>query len=870
MPQVPMFQGGLPQVGAQVGGGMVVQAPRPSTDYARTMAVATKPIEEFAGNLQKMAEVGFARDVKAKSDEAEIAAMRVIDGALYGEDGYLNRRGEEASTAFEGSMKSIESGISDIVGSLPEPVRDAVGSRLQERVMNAQRTMTQWRSEQTREWHLRSSQARVDAIISDAGNHYADGEYFAKSLASAVDEVNYQAAALGMPPEVRDEEIKKLHAAMQVNRLTTWAQDDPVGAFHDLQNVRSKIDAATYGKLDAGLWARAKPLLAYRLSQDAPYIRRAQEAYQQPDFSDQYNTKLTPDEEKQFQKWAKESGREKDVYDYDLRGAWKELQSGEMSEDARGHLGDKYKKPNHPTFSSQSIYANGDGGTWSVDAAGHDVFTPGKKLSEAQADYLREYFARVEPGAVLNLDGRVESSSGSRRQTLDPMRPTGIPEIDNLSAARRIELFSRVKMIGDRGRAEQTSELRRAVENSLAVAGQDGVDPNPLDLTDFVSVYGEQKGAVEFEEYSNNLSAREKIHSFSGLSNTDIAATVDAMKPIRGSDTYADQLKLYQAAQKAAGVVVKARREDPVGAALGDSRYGLEPITSWNDPQLGQKLTARSAAADQISADYGVRQPKLLTDDECSNLLATLQPLGAEDRGAVLTKLAQAMPGDGDIGKLAAQLGPKNRLYGTALYLMASDVGKGVQFLKGKEWISEGRVKLPESGYGSIADIRRQIGDSEDGYGITQNPALRETLVDAVVGMYAYGQEITSGDAAGPGNLDDAIEAAVGSIAVWNGRKIVLPKRANGESYEDSSWFGANFEDLMKSTQDRLKKEKGWVKTGVGKMPVSLMANELPNMQLETIDADAGEYRIIDPRLGYVRNADDSIYVLNVLPQEQK
>ena len=128
------------------------------------------------------------------------------------------------------------------------------------------------------------------------------------------------------------------------------------------------------------------------------------------DYSDKFNTVLSPDEEEKYQAWATENHREKDVYDYDLRGAWKELQSGTMSEDERGHLGDKYKKPNHPTFSDQSIYSGQDGvtgGVWSRNADGRDVYTPGRKLSSVEADRLRRYFARNEPGVVLDLKDRV-------------------------------------------------------------------------------------------------------------------------------------------------------------------------------------------------------------------------------------------------------------------------------------------------------------------------------------------------------------------------------------------------------------------------------------------------------------------------------
>lgn len=128
------------------------------------------------------------------------------------------------------------------------------------------------------------------------------------------------------------------------------------------------------------------------------------------DYSDKFNTVLSPDEEEKYQAWATENHREKDVYDYDLRGAWKEMQFGRMSEDERGHLGDKYKKPNHPTFSDQSIYSGQDGvtgGVWSRNAEGKDVYTPGRKLSSVEADRLRRYFLRNEPGVVLDLKDKV-------------------------------------------------------------------------------------------------------------------------------------------------------------------------------------------------------------------------------------------------------------------------------------------------------------------------------------------------------------------------------------------------------------------------------------------------------------------------------
>lgn len=126
-------------------------------------------------------------------------------------------------------------------------------------------------------------------------------------------------------------------------------------------------------------------------------------------YRDQYNTRLSPEDEAAYQAWAKKNGRENDVEDYDMRGAWLEAkQKGVSLEDGRGHFPDTYKKPNHPTFSDQSKY-NGEGGvkggTWSKTEDGRDVFTPNRDLSPQEQQSLKEYFAKNEPNAVLNLGG---------------------------------------------------------------------------------------------------------------------------------------------------------------------------------------------------------------------------------------------------------------------------------------------------------------------------------------------------------------------------------------------------------------------------------------------------------------------------------
>jgi hypothetical protein len=132
------------------------------------------------------------------------------------------------------------------------------------------------------------------------------------------------------------------------------------------------------------------------------------------DFSEEYfrenfNTALDEKQEASFQDYLKEQsltrGRDlgMDLYDYDLRGAWlnKEVPAG-------GHGTDKYKKPNHPTFSEESVYHNAPsplgtpfvGGKW-----GKGEFTPSAFMLQytTPRDFLRGYFDRFEPGVRLRL-----------------------------------------------------------------------------------------------------------------------------------------------------------------------------------------------------------------------------------------------------------------------------------------------------------------------------------------------------------------------------------------------------------------------------------------------------------------------------------
>lgn len=66
-----------------------------------------------------------------------------------------------------------------------------------------------------------------------------------------------------------------------------------------------------------------------------------------------FDTKLTPADEQRFQAWKQQFAPHDSGQDYDLRGAFK----AGLTPGPNGHFSDRFKKPNHPTFSDQSQYA---------------------------------------------------------------------------------------------------------------------------------------------------------------------------------------------------------------------------------------------------------------------------------------------------------------------------------------------------------------------------------------------------------------------------------------------------------------------------------------------------------------------------------
>lgn len=118
------------------------------------------------------------------------------------------------------------------------------------------------------------------------------------------------------------------------------------------------------------------------------------------DLTHQFNTYLTPEQERLYQLWKIKNGYGKTAeFDYDLRGAW----LANDRADGKGHWTDEYKKPNHPTFSTHSNYY------------GMDMAMSTNKLKEHKPTYGGQWYGNI----FFPTEDNIENIKGNQELETD-------------------------------------------------------------------------------------------------------------------------------------------------------------------------------------------------------------------------------------------------------------------------------------------------------------------------------------------------------------------------------------------------------------------------------------------------------------------
>lgn len=266
MPIVPEFQGGTPNVGVSMNQMPAAQQIQVRTDYGRLMNEAMKDVNDAAKGISEVLRIQHARTVKAESDDAEQEAVNIINTYMNSENGFMTLEGKNAMDAYESTVQGMTKDINAVIGKLQPATRDAVSSRINDRLNSAVNQATKWNNNQTQRYHLTSSESRQKMLIDSAAQNYADQEYLNKTWQSIESEIAYQANLLGLPAEATILMIDQNRGLFQATRYQAWSEDNPVLALANFKMAGEDIPADIAQKIEKGLFASARDVMAINLS----------------------------------------------------------------------------------------------------------------------------------------------------------------------------------------------------------------------------------------------------------------------------------------------------------------------------------------------------------------------------------------------------------------------------------------------------------------------------------------------------------------------------------------------------------------------------------------------------------------------------
>lgn len=697
MPMVPMYQGGVPSVvDSGQTGRQVAQLPNQTINYAKLMQDAQQPLQDFANNAGKALQTIAARNIKAESDEAEMKYMEAVQSRLYDpEAGYFNQKGKNAVDAYDGAMQGLKKDADDILGSLSPWAREAVQSRIQDRLRSAQGQSMQWMSRQRDAWHIGTSKARIDSLVESIGQNYGNKDYCGASYQSLDDEITALAKMQGLGEEQTKALREGYWDMAQAQRYNTWGQDDAVAALTDFQNNRGSIGNDVAAKIGTQLWQQAKQPLAMMLA---------------------------------------------------------------------GSVGETMLN---------------------------------------KKDFIKE--------------------------SLKPGHRTGIPAIDGLNQAQKVELFSAAYSYAAQNRAAAQADLRTAVQNSVKTAADRGYDENELSEEDFVRAFGEKAGKERYNDYKAAFDTNTAVYTYQFMDNEQIQHDLANAKPVPGSPSYADDRKLYDARVKAAQEIVKLRAADPVGAAIATKQFGYEPLNFEIPDKMMAQLGERVAQAESVARDWG-GAPRILSKDESARLVTALNAADVDGKVALLSQIANAV-GPNGIRMVSDQLKASDKKYAVAMAgfdITPGDGGitSGEMYLRGLQLIAEKQVKDdPAVETGNVARLYATINRDNDGtQELFKSDAARADTVELARGILAYQQW------AGSGSIEAAIAAAVGGdVEAYNGKKAVMPK-----GIKSSAIYSEDLGDLVETQAQEVKKARGTFYVSGLAMTGEELAAKMPKLALQT------------------------------------
>lgn len=373
---------------------------------------------------------------------------------------------------------------------------------------------------------------------------------------------------------------------------------------------------------------------------------------------DDYNTKLTPEEELKFQMWKLQNAPRDFGFNYDLRGAFK----AGLNPASNGHWSDEFKKPNHETFSNESKYSRENpqlpAGSWQ----GEHFFPP---ANYAEGGSVGPLISANSNNPPMNNVRKLHSSGWDQLGVAMPFQNSSI--IDQLMPS----IFTVAKPTNDfnQGGMVNTSILNYALGGltntrmppddyppGYAQGGiaDEGSDPRP-----FYNFNDEEGWSQGFAE--GGLSTSEIGYAEGGLSTDKLNASRDASGA--ANDKFKQAVDYLSSKTGVDPEVMKGAVKYMYKNESGLDENIINPTSKAHG--MGQWLGSRKT---DLFSQYGPKQTyqnqldfiahELLTGKDGGGTLAKLKAAQGEKAGYDIWGRHFERPGDAALAKAGANYKP--------------------------------------------------------------------------------------------------------------------------------------------------------------------------------------------------------------------
>lgn len=386
---------------------------------------------------------------------------------------------------------------------------------------------------------------------------------------------------------------------------------------------------------------------------------------------------------------------------------------------------------------------------------------------------------------------------------LDPVSVTAkvnVPFLDNLDAKQLLAMKGHADTLAHKDAAAAQSTLRAFYHNAGAQAER-GVVPDapPPDLV--TRAVGSGHAAEEMAKFDTLRTYAGAIGSVQTMPAGAMAARYKQLGPINKDDPeFAEKAKYQDDFKRAAGAVLKARADDPMGAAQSQGIATIAPLDPGK-PGFAAELANRQSVAIKMVTQYGATNHSAFTKDEAT---AYAQNWHRFDTGQQLGALSQLHDGLTDprvyrdtVGQIkpdspalfmAASLGSRSSVYAAPDGTPAKQVAFGI--LEGDRILHPDKYAAKEDGKGRTFNLPPTSGnDGMDAYlanklgsAFVDRPEEFAQAKQAIYGYYAY---LASGAGKYDGTVDNSLldtasDRVLGKTGRWSqgifsNQKVLMP-----------------------------------------------------------------------------------------------